>query len=152
MHLERWSLDPAHSILGFQVRHLMISNVHGRFARWNGSFELASDDPTRSRVSLSIDAASIDTQEAQRDAHLRSAEFFDVEAFPTITFESTQIERRTLDDYEIAGDLTIRGHTRRVTLAVSRSEVIADQQGHKRVGFAIAGTLSRKELGLTWNS
>lgn len=129
----------------------MISNVHGRFQSWTGSFDLDRSDPTRSRVGVTIAAASIDTHEAQRDAHLRSAEFLHVEAFPTIAFESMLVERRTLDDYVVKGDLTIRGTTQPVVLDVRQSEIIVDQRGKRRVGFEVAGAISRKDFGLTWN-
>jgi polyisoprenoid-binding protein YceI len=151
MPLHQWSIDPAHSRIGFHVRHLMISNVHGQFEKWRGLIELDPDSPTRSRAQVTIDAASISTHELQRDAHLRSPEFFDVENHPTIAFETTAIERHTLDDYEVAGNLTIRGITRLVLLDVSRSEVIVDHANNQRVGFVVAGTISRKDFGLTWN-
>jgi polyisoprenoid-binding protein YceI len=151
MSLQQWSLDPAHSRIGFHVRHLMISNVHGRFERWDGVLEFDPDHATQCRVHVSIDAASIDTLELQRDAHLRSPEFFDAENHPTITFETTEIERHTLDDYEVSGNLTIRGVTRRVLLDVSRSQVIVDHAGQQRVAFAVSGAISRKDYGLTWN-
>jgi polyisoprenoid-binding protein YceI len=151
MSLEHWVIDPSHSRLGFHVRHLMITNVRGQFEKWQGDLQFDPDDPTRARVVLTIDAASIDTREAQRDAHLRSAEFFDVDRFPMIRFEATQIERRTLDDYVVTGDLTMRGITRRVVLDASRSQPIVDRDGRVRVGFQIAGALSRKDFGLTWN-
>jgi polyisoprenoid-binding protein YceI len=151
MALQQWVIDPAHSRIGFHVRHLMISNVHGRFDKWAGVLELDPELTTQSRVHVKIDAESIDTREPQRDAHLRSAEFFDIENHPTITFETTQIERHTLDDYEVVGNLTIRGLTRVVLLDVSRSQVIVDHTGQQRVAFAVAGTISRKDFGLTWN-
>jgi polyisoprenoid-binding protein YceI len=149
--LEQWSIDPAHSRIGFHVRHLMIANVQGRFEKWSGLLEFDPDHATQSRVHVKIDAASVDTREPQRDAHLRSPEFFDAETHPTIAFEVTEIERHTLDDYEVAGNLTIRGITRRVLLDVSRSQVIVDHAGQQRVAFAISGAISRKEFGLTWN-
>jgi polyisoprenoid-binding protein YceI len=93
----------------------------------------------------------IDTREPQRDAHLRSPEFLDVESHPAIAFDASEIERHGLDDYEVAGNLTIRGVTRRVVLAVSRTQVIVDHGGNQRVGFAVSGTISRKDFGLTWN-
>jgi polyisoprenoid-binding protein YceI len=151
MTLQRWSVDPAHSRIGFHVRHLMISNVHGRFEKWEGSIEFDPDHPAQSRVHIVIDAASIDTREPQRDAHLRSGEFFDVATHAAITFEASEIERLTLDDYEVAGNLTIRGITRRVVFDVSRSQTILDHLGQKRVAFAVAGAISRKDFGLTWN-
>jgi polyisoprenoid-binding protein YceI len=148
---EQWTIDPAHSRIAFHVRHLMISNVHGQFERWSGAVELDPEQPTQARVRLDIDAASVDTREPKRDAHLRSAEFFDVEQHPTIMFEATEIERHTLDDYEVAGNLTIRGVTRRVLLDVKRSEMIVDHVGQQRVAFAVSGSISRKDFGLTWN-
>lgn len=151
MSLERWSIDPAHSRIGFHVRHLMISNVQGRFEIWDGVLEFDPDDPTQSRVQVSIDAASIDTHELRRDAHLRSPEFLDVESHPTIAFDTSEIERHGLDDYEVAGNLTIRGVTRRVLLDVLRTQVIVDHAGNQRIGFAVSGAISRKDFGLTWN-
>jgi len=151
MAMQRWSIDPAHSRIGFHVRHLMISNVHGQFEKWSGSLEFDPSDPTSARVRIGIDAASIDTREPQRDAHLRSPEFLDVDNHPDITFETTGVERRTLDDYEVAGNLTIRGITRPILVDVKRSEVIVDHVGQRRVAFAVSGTLSRKDFGLTWN-
>jgi polyisoprenoid-binding protein YceI len=151
MTTQRWSIDPAHSRIGFHVRHLMISNVHGRFETWGGVLEFDPDQASHSRVSVKIDASSVDTHELQRDAHLRSAEFFDVENHPSITFETTEIERHTLDDYEIAGTLTIRGISRRVLLDVSRSQVIVDHNGQQRIAFVASGAISRKDFGLTWN-
>jgi polyisoprenoid-binding protein YceI len=112
--------------------------------------EFDPDHPTRSRVRVEIDAASVDTREPHRDDHLRSPEFFDVASHPAITFETTTVERHTLDDYEIVGNLTIRGIPRTVLLAVKRSDVIVDHLGQRRVAFAVSGTLSRKDFGLTW--
>lgn len=151
MALQKWSIDPAHSRLGFHVRHLMISNVHGQFGSWDGVLEFDPDLAAQSRASVKIDAASVDTREHRRDAHLRSAEFFDVENHPTIAFETLEIERRTLDDYAVAGNLTIRGISRRVVLDVSRSEVIVDHTGQQRVAFVASCMISRKDFGLTWN-
>lgn len=129
----------------------MIANIHGRFDRWEGTLEFDPDAPTQSRVRVQIEAASVDTRELQRDAHLRSAEFFNTENFPHMTFESTQIERLTLDNYEVTGELTVRGTARPVVLAVLRSAVIVDHAGNQRVGFAVSGTISRRDFGLTWN-
>jgi len=151
MALQQWFIDPAHSRIEFRVRHLMISNVRGRFERWSGLLEFDPDDAPQSRVRVNIDAASVNTLEPQRDAHLRSSDFFDVENHPTIKFETTEIDRHTLDDYEVAGNLTISGITRRILLDVSRSQVIVDHMGQERIGFAVSGTISRKDYGLTWN-
>src|SRR5450755_1740612 len=147
MALQQWFIDPAHSRIEFKVRHLMISNVRGRFERWSGLLEFDPDDAPQSRVRFNIDAASVNTLEPQRDEHLRSPDFFDVENHPTIKFETTEIDRRTLDDYEVAGNLTVRGITRRILLEVSRSQVIVDHMGQERIGFAVSGTISRKDYG-----
>ena len=138
-------------MLGFHVRHLMISNVHGRFERWDGTLQFDPDDPEQSRVEIAIDATSIDTRELERDAHLRSPEFLNVERFPQITFRSTRVDRVTMDDYEVAGELSIAGVTRTVVLDATRSSVIVDPRGDLRVGFLISGHVSRKDFGLTWN-
>ena len=151
MTSERWSFDPAHSLVGFHVRHLMISNVHGRFDKWHGTLELDLDDPTRSRVEIEIDAASIDTREPQRDAHLRSPEFLDAAAHPRVTFRSTHVERLGLDDYELVGDITIRGVTQPLRFAVKQSAVVIDTDGNRRIAFQAAGAISRKDFGLVWN-
>jgi polyisoprenoid-binding protein YceI len=148
---QHWTIDPAHSVVGFHVRHLMISNVHGRFEHWQGLLEFDPDDPEKSRVSINIDAASIDTGEPTRDQHLRSPEFLNVERFPHIAFRSTRVDRVTMDNYEMVGEMTIAGVTRTVILDATRSAVIKDHDGHLRAGFVIGGDLSRKEFGLTWN-
>ncbi len=151
MSLERWSFDPVHSSIGFRIRHLMIANVHGRFARWEATMAFDPDAPTKTQVELVIDAASIETHEPQRDQHLRSTEFLAVDAHPAIRFSATHIERRTLDNYEVVGDLTLRGVTRSVVLEVLRTGVAKDTEGADRVGFTVSGSLSRKDFGLTWN-
>src|SRR5512135_644304 len=118
MSMQTWNFDLVHSSINFHARHLMVSKVHGRFTKWDGLLELDPEDPTRSRIEVTIDAASIDTQEAKRDAHLRSADFLDVENFPTLTFKATKITKKGDDRFELVGDLTIRGVTRPVTLDV----------------------------------
>ena len=108
-----WSFDTSHSSIGFSVRHLMISKVRGHFNQWGGTFDYDEEDATRSKLSVRIDATSIDTRDEKRDAHLRSPDFFDVEKFPALTFESTQVERDG-DDFVVTGDLDDpRGHARR---------------------------------------
>jgi polyisoprenoid-binding protein YceI len=151
MALQTWTIDRSHSMLGFHVRHLMIANVHGRFDRWDGTLEFDPEDPEASRVEITIDASSIDTREPQRDEHLRSPEFLNVEKVPQITFRSTSVDRVTLDEYEVVGELTIGGVTRTLILDATRTAVITDQQNHPRVGFLIGGHISRKDFGLTWN-
>jgi polyisoprenoid-binding protein YceI len=145
-----WSFDPTHSNIGFAVRHLMISKVRGSFGKWSGTFAYDEADPTQSRIDVRIDAASIDTKDAQRDAHLRSPDFFDVEKHPELRFVSTLV-RRDGDDYVVAGDLTLHGVTRPVELKVESLGRGKDPWGNERAGFAAKTTINRKDFGLHWN-
>jgi len=146
-----WNFDPTHSSIGFSVRHLMISKVRGHFNQWQGTFEYDEADPTKSKLAVRIDAASIDTREEKRDAHLRSPDFFDVEKFPALTFESTRIERDGGDDFVVHGNLTIRDVTRAVQLKVESLGRTKDPWGGERAGFSAATSVNRKDFGLTWN-
>ena len=148
---ERWTIDPVHSSVGFRVRHLVISRVNGRFTQWSGTLELGGIDLADSKVDIAIDAASIDTHEAQRDAHLRSADFFDVERFPTLNFRSRRVEPAGEDRYRIVGDLTIHGVTREVVLEAEDGGRARDPWGGERVGFLARTTIDRRDFGLTWN-
>jgi polyisoprenoid-binding protein YceI len=147
----QWDFDLSHSSVNFHVRHLMVSKVHGRFTKWNGTLQLDDQDLTKSRLEVSIDAASVDTKEQKRDDHLRSADFFDVEKFPTLTFVSSKIERASDDGYVVSGDLTIRGITKAVTLEVEGGEQVKDPWGGTRTGFSAKTQVNRKDFGLTWN-
>ena len=151
MSTQQWDFDLSHSSINFHVRHLMVSKVHGRFAKWTGSLELDEEDITRSKIAVSIDASSIDTKEDKRDAHLRSPDFLEVETFPTIEFKSTGIKRIGDELYEVLGDLTIHGVTKPVKLEVEGGTRVADPWGGTRTGFSARTTISRKEFGLTWN-
>lgn len=151
MSVTQWDFDLTHSSINFHIRHLMVSKVHGRFTKWNGTLELDEQDLTKSRVSVEIDPASIDTQEPKRDAHLRSADFFEVEKFPAMAFKSTKITREGDDRFKVTGDLTIRGVTHPVTLDVEGGEQVKDPWGGTRTGFSARTSISRKEFGLTWN-
>jgi polyisoprenoid-binding protein YceI len=151
MTTSQWSFDLSHSSISFHVRHLMVSKVHGRFTKWDGTLELDEQDLTRSRLAVTIDASSIDTREDKRDAHLRSPDFLEVDKFPSITFTSTQITRGGDDRYLVGGDLTIHGVTRPVTLEVEGGDRITDPWGGTRTGFSARTSISRKEFGLTWN-
>ena len=147
-----WAIDPTHSTVEFSVRHLMIATVKGRFAGVRGTVTQADDnDPSTAAVEVTIDAASIDTREAQRDAHLRSADFFDVESYPVITFKSRKVSDVRGDSFKLTGDLTIRGIAREVTLDVTAHGRAADPWGGQRAGFEAAGKIKRSEFGLTWN-
>lgn len=144
-----WTVDTSHAEVQFAVKHMAIATVKGHFKSFTAGGEMdASGIP--SSVQMEIQAASISTNNEQRDEHLRSADFFDVEKYPTITFKSTSISG-TADDLKIVGDLTMRGITNPVTLTGELSRTINDPWGSKRVSLAVSGKVSRKEWGLTWN-
>jgi polyisoprenoid-binding protein YceI len=147
----RWDLDVSHSAIQFHVRHMVISKVHGRFARWSGHLDLDERDLTRSAVDVRIDAASIDTQVADRDAHLRSADFLDVASHPEMTFRSTRIEKAG-DGYRVVGDLSIRGVTREVVLEAEFAGTGKDPWGNQRAGFSAKASIDRRDFGLVWNA
>ncbi|MBV8725384.1 MAG: YceI family protein [Candidatus Eremiobacteraeota bacterium] len=146
-----YALDPAHTTVEFVVRHLMITRVRGRFTAFTGEVELAPDSDLPLAVAAHIEAGSIDTREEQRDAHLRSADFFDVEKYPELAFESTRIAGGP-DAFTIEGKLTIRGVTRDVSLAGSFEGRTRDPWGGVRVGYSAHTTINRKDYGLTWNA
>jgi len=146
-----WAIDPAHSVVELAVQHMMFSTVKGRFANVAGTIVLNEADLSASSVSAEIDASSIDTGEAQRDGHLRSGDFLDVEAYPTITFRSTGVVPRGRDRFILVGELTIRGVTQEVSLEAELVGKATDPWGGQRAGFAASTAINRKEFGLTWN-
>lgn len=146
-----WQLDTAHTHIGFAVKHMMVSTVRGQFTTFTGTLALDEQHPERSHVEVSIDPTSITTGEPRRDGHLRSADFFEVEKYPAITFNSTKVERSGDDEYQVTGDLAIRGETRPITLAVTLDGQTKDMQGQRRAGFTLSGAISRKDYGLNWN-
>lgn len=149
----RYDLDPAHSVAMFKVRHLMISNVKGEFTKLTGSVIFDPANPGNSSVEATIDAASVNTREPQRDGHLKSADFLDVEKFPTITFKSKTVASSGDGTYELVGDLTIRGVTQEVALAVEDvTPESKDPWGFFRRGASASVTIQRKDFGLTWNT
>ena len=145
-----WKIDTTHTHAEFAVRHLMISTVKGRFADVQGVVHIDESDFTKSDVQVTIGVASIDTREPQRDAHLRSADFFDVDNFPQVTFRSTRIDGKG-DAFKIVGDLSIRGTTREVVLDVSTEGRAKDPWGGERAGFTAATRIKRTDYGLLWN-
>lgn len=148
-----WQIDAAHSSAHFSVRHMMVSNVRGEFSKITGVVTLDTGDFQRSAVEASIDAASIQTREAARDTHLRSADFLDVERFPAITFKSKRIEGSPDSEFSIAGDLTIHGVSREVVLeAEPLSPEITDPYGNIRIGTSAIAKIDRRNFGLTWNA
>jgi polyisoprenoid-binding protein YceI len=150
MAQENWNFDLAHSSIHFWVRHLMVSKVHGRFTKWKGTLAFDPENPLASRTEVEIEAASIFTEEAQRDAHLRSGDFLDAEKYPALTFKSTSVERAG-DGYRLHGDLTIRGVTRPVSFDLEYAGQVSDPWGGQRVGFSAKTSINRKDFGLTWN-
>jgi polyisoprenoid-binding protein YceI len=146
-----WNIDETHSGIHFSIRHMVVSKVRGRFAKYSGRIELDDQDITRSVVEATIDATSIDTGTAQRDQHLRSADFFDVERFPQLRFRSKRIDKVEDDRYRMLGDLTIRDITSGVSLDVEYGGRATDPQGNERAGFVARTTLDRKDFGLKWN-
>jgi polyisoprenoid-binding protein YceI len=145
-----WVIDPAHSTVEFEARHLMVTKVRGRFGAVDGTIDIAAD-PLQSSVRAVIEAASVDSGDAKRDEHLRSPDFFDVEQYPTIDFQSKSVAPRGADNYEVVGDLTVHGITRQVTLDLEYHGEVIDPWGAKRAGFSAQTTVNRKDWGLEWN-
>lgn len=148
----KWAIDPSHSKIGFKVKHLMIANVSGTFREFEGTVETSGDDFSTAEISFSINSASIDTEIADRDAHLKSADFFDTENFPTITFTGGGLKDLGDDMYDLTGNLTMKGVTNPVTLSVEYGGIMADPWGNTKAGFSITGKFKRKEWGLNWNA
>lgn len=146
-----WKIDPAHSHVEFAVRHLMISTVRGRFAGVQGTVRVDDPNSSAADVDVRIDVATIDTREPQRDAHLRSADFFDVEKYPHLTFKAGRILDRKGREFKLAGELTIHGVTRPVVLDVTEEGRGRDPWGGERLGIAATTKIKRSDYGLTWN-
>jgi polyisoprenoid-binding protein YceI len=147
-----WTIDPEHSSIGFKVRHLMVSNVRGNFDKFSGTIEADDKDITKSRVQVSIDTASINTNVKKRDDHLRSADFFDVAKYPAMTFVSKKVAKAGNDRLKVTGDLTLHGVTKEVVLDVEGPSMeTRDPWGNIRRGATATTTINRKDFGLTWN-
>ena len=146
-----WKVDPTHSSVEFQIKHMMIATVKGRFTEFEGTIE-AAPDIADSRVYGKVKTASVDTNEPTRDAHLRTADFFDVERYPEIVFESKRIEPLGGPRYRVVGDLTLKGTTREVELDSTVEGSERDPWGNDRIGLRASGTIDRKDFGLTWQS
>ncbi|MER8225893.1 YceI family protein [Streptomyces sp. NPDC094143] len=147
-----YTIDPAHSTIGFVARHAMVTNVKGGFQDFTGTLHLDGSDPSRSTASLDVVMDSIETGNADRDGHLKSADFFKADEFPTMTFRSTKAEALGGDDYRITGDLTILGTTRPLTIDLEFNGAAKDPFGNERVGFEGKAQILRSEWGLTWNA
>lgn len=146
-----WQIDNAHSHISFRVRHMMISRVRGEFTEFDGTIDFDENNPEQTDVEVSIDAASIDTREEDRDEHLRSEDFLHVEKYPTIDFRSKCVNLIDEENAKLVGDLTIRGETNEVELDVSYQGMAQSPWGTMSAGFAATTTINRKEWGLAWN-
>ena len=148
-----WNIDPAHSAAEFKVKHMMISNVKGKFSGISGKLVLNESDPTRSTIEAEIPVTSLSTGDEQRDAHLKSADFFDAYKFPTLSFKSLSVHISGPGEHEVTGDLTIHGVSKVVAFAVEGpSEPGKDPWGNTRIGLSATTRINRKEFGLTWNA
>lgn len=146
-----WAIDPGHSHVGFSVRHMMVSNTRGSFEKFSGAIVGDPDHPTGAKIDVTIDAASLNTQNPKRDDHLRSADFFDVAKYPTITFQSKRVDKRADGSLRVIGDLTMRGVTKEVVLDVDGPTPAIQVGAATRIGASATTKLNRRDFGLTWN-
>jgi polyisoprenoid-binding protein YceI len=147
----KWVIDPMHSEVQFKVKHLVISTVSGFFKSFEGSMDTVNDDFEDADISFSLDIESIDTNQSQRDGHLKSPEFFDAEKYPKITFKSTSFKKTDDDEYKLTGNLTIKDVTKSVTLDAEFGGSTDDFYGNTKAGFEVTGKVNRKDFGLTWD-
>jgi polyisoprenoid-binding protein YceI len=147
----KWAIDPAHTEVQFKVKHLVISTVTGTFKSFDGSLETENEDFTDAEIEFSLDTNSIDTNQPDRDAHLKSADFFEADKYPKITFKSTSFEKTGDDQYKLHGNLTIKDVTKPVTFDVEFGGTATDFYGNVKAGFEVSGKINRKEFGLVWN-
>ena len=148
----KWSLDPTHSELAFKVRHMMITNVKGEFRKFDASIISDGTDFTKSTIDVTIDAGSIFTNEEKRDGHLKSADFFDAENHPTLSFKGKSFKKEDDDEYKLTGTLTIKGISKEVELDVEFGGINKDPWGNEKAGFSLEGKINRKDFGLNWNA
>ena len=146
-----WQIDPAHSMIQFSVRHMMISTVRGQFKEFSGTIDFDENDPSNAVIEVEVQVASIDTGDQQRDEHLRSPDFFDAANFPTMSFKSTRIEKIDANHGRVIGDLTIKGTTNEIVLETEYAGVAKSPWGTTNAGASTSGKLSRKDWDLTWN-
>ncbi|MBL0912701.1 MAG: YceI family protein [Bacteroidia bacterium] len=150
--MSTWNLDKSHSEINFKVKHMMITNVTGSFTDFDVNAEAGSDDFSGAKISFTARTASVNTANEQRDAHLKSADFFDAEQFPELKFQSTAFNKKGGDLYTLEGNLTIKDVTRPVTLNVEFGGINTDPWGNVKAGFSLAGVINRKDFGLSWNA
>lgn len=151
MKTTKWALDPTHAEIQFKVRHLLVSNVTGHFKTFDASFETSGDDISTAKVHFSADVNSLSTNNEQRDAHLRTGDFFDAENHPQITFEGDKLEKSGLDEYKLHGVLTMRGISKPVALNVEFGGMVQDPWGYTRTGFSVSGKINRKDWGVSFS-
>ncbi len=151
MATTKWAIDPAHSEIGFKVKHMMFTNVSGKFEKYDATITTHDDDFENAEVEFTADIESVNTNNADRDTHLKSADFFNAEVNPKLRFKSTSVTKKG-DDYELTGDLTINGVTKSITVPVEYSGLMTDPWGNTKAALMINGKISRKDWGLTWNS
>lgn len=152
MATTKWAIDPTHSEIGFKVKHMMFTNVSGKFLTFDATIETENEGFENAKINFTGAVASVNTGNADRDKHLQSADFFDAEQFPDITFQATSFTQKSGSDYEMVGDLSIHGVTKSVNLAADFGGTMQDPWGNTKVAFALEGKISRKDWGLTWNS
>lgn len=150
--MTKWILDPTHSDLSFKIKHLMISNVTGKFGQFDAEAETEGDDFSKAKVVSSIEVASIDTNNKDRDNHLRNADFFEVESHPQIRFESNRIEKINDETFNVYGDLTIKGIAKPVKLVAEYNGIVKDPYGNTKAGFTLSGKINRKDWGMNFNA
>lgn len=151
MSKSTWKIDPTHSEIHFKVKHMMVSTVTGAFNSFEGTAVSDSDDFEGASITFKADVNSIDTNNAQRDGHLKSDDFFNAESYPELSFQSTSFEKKG-DEFNLVGDLTIRDITQQVTLEVDFNGIAVDPYGQTKAGFELSGKISRKDFGLKWNA
>lgn len=152
MAKSNWAYDPTHSEVGFKVKHMMFTNVSGKFNEVDVTIENEDDDFSTSKIAFNADISSIDTNNLERDNHLKSADFFDVETYPKMNFVSTGIKDNGDDTYKVTGDMTIKNVTKPITLDIEYSGLMKDPWGNIKAALSIEGKINRKEFGLTWNA
>lgn len=152
MSTTKWAVDAAHSEIGFKVKHMMFTNVSGKFTQFDASAETDGDDFSNAKFSFAGEIASVETGNADRDNHLKSADFFDAETNPQIKFESTSFEQKSGDDYVLKGSLSLHGITKEISLDVKFGGLAKDPWGNTKAGFSATGKINRKDFGLNWNA
>lgn len=152
MATTKWAIDPTHSEIGFKVKHMMFTNVSGKFDNYEGTIETEENDFSTAKISFSADINSIDTKNNDRDNHLKSGDFFDAEKYPKLTFEGKSFNKINENNYELIGNLNIKGTSKEVKLPVEFSGLMQDPWGNTKVGLNIEGKINRKDWGLNWNA